>query len=93
VVGTVGRATGKIRIEVKEDTKKASLNEQIADFTLPPSTANTDEWQGYNDISKNDSIHKTACHAKKEYARDDDQDGRREVHTNTSEGIWTGLRN
>lgn len=52
VVGIVGRQTGNIRIEVKEDTKKASLNEQSGDFTLPASTANTDEWQGYNDIPK-----------------------------------------
>ena len=26
-------------------------------------------------------------------ARDDDRDGIREVHTNTTEGMWTGLRN
>ncbi len=32
-------------------------------------------------------------HSKKEYARDDDGDGIREVHCNTMEGIWTGLRN
>jgi transposase len=38
-------------------------------------------------------IHKTVCHAKKEYARDEDGDGIREVHVNTIEGIWTGLRN
>jgi transposase-like protein len=29
----------------------------------------------------------------KEWARDDDGDGIREVHTNTAEGMWTGLRN
>jgi transposase len=28
-----------------------------------------------------------------EYARDDDGDGVREVHCNTPDGIWTGLRN
>jgi hypothetical protein len=28
-----------------------------------------------------------------EFARDDDGDGVREVHCNTLEGIWTGLRN
>ena len=28
-----------------------------------------------------------------EWARDDDGDGIREVHDNTLEGIWTGLRN
>jgi hypothetical protein len=33
------------------------------------------------------------CHSKKEWARDDDGDGIREVHTNTIEGLWTGLRN
>jgi len=33
------------------------------------------------------------CHSKKEWARDDDGDGVREVHCNTMEGIWTGLRN
>ena len=28
-----------------------------------------------------------------EWARDDDGDGVREVHDNTLEGLWTGLRN
>lgn len=93
VVGTVGRESGQIRIEVKMDTKKKSLNEQIDAFTLPGNTVNTDEWRGYNDVSKKKREHKTVCHAEKEYARDDDGDGIREVHTNTSEGIWTGLRN
>jgi hypothetical protein len=33
------------------------------------------------------------CHAEGEWARDDDDDGVREVHCNTLEGLWTGLRN
>jgi hypothetical protein len=33
------------------------------------------------------------AHGVKEWARDDDGDGIREVHTNTAEGMWTGLRN
>lgn len=32
-------------------------------------------------------------HSDREWARDDDGDGVREVHCNTKEGIWTGLRN
>ena len=32
-------------------------------------------------------------HVAGEWARDDDGDGIREVHVNTSEGLWTGLRN
>ena len=35
----------------------------------------------------------TVCHAEREWARDDDGDGVREVHNNTMEGLWTGLRN
>ena len=35
------------------------------------------------------------CHApgQREWARDDDGDGVREVHVNTLGGIWTGVRN
>ena len=33
------------------------------------------------------------CLSRCEYARDDDGDGFCEVHCNTMEGIWTGLRN
>ena len=35
----------------------------------------------------------TVCHGKGEWARDDDGDGVREVHTNTCEGSWTTVRN
>ncbi len=38
-------------------------------------------------------IHHTVCHGQKEWARDDDGDGIREVHTNTIEGLWTSARN
>ena len=37
--------------------------------------------------------HATVCHSQGEWARDDDGDGIREVHDNTLEGLWTGLRN
>ncbi len=36
--------------------------------------------------------HKTVCHARGEYARDDDGDGFCEVHVNTMEGVWSLLR-
>ncbi len=32
-------------------------------------------------------------HNRREWARDDDGDGVREVHRNTMEGHWVGLRN
>ena len=39
--------------------------------------------------------HATVCHTpgQREWARDDDGDGVREVHNNTLEGLWQGLRN
>lgn len=56
---------------------------------------NTDEWWAYHSLPEHDRTHKTVCHkpGKREWARDDDGDGVREVHNNTSEGLWTGLRN
>jgi hypothetical protein len=56
-------------------------------------TVNTDEWQGYNHLPEMGRGHATVCHAEGEWARDDDGDGVREVHDNTQEGLWTGLRN
>jgi transposase-like protein len=53
----------------------------------------TDEWSGYKRLGWDGYAHATVCHAQREWARDDDGDGVREVHCNTMEGIWTGLRN
>jgi transposase len=52
----------------------------------------TDEWSGYKRLAWDGYAHATVCHAHEEWARDDDGDGVREVHCNTMEGIWTGLR-
>ena len=56
---------------------------------------NTDEWQAYAHLPETGRPHRTVCHAPgiREWARDDDGDGVREVHCNTMEGVWTGCRN
>ena len=36
--------------------------------------------------------HKTVCHGRGKYARDEDGDGFCEVHVNTIEGFWSLLR-
>jgi len=36
--------------------------------------------------------HRTVCHSRGEYARDEDGDGFHEVHVNTAEGFWSLLR-
>jgi hypothetical protein len=56
---------------------------------------NTDEWSAEWHLATTGRIHQTVCHTpgQRDWARDDDGDGIREVHNNTMEGIWTGCRN
>jgi transposase-like protein len=67
----------------------------VLDATRDGCTVNTDEWGACNHLTEQQRNHVTVCHApsKCEWARDDDGDGVREVHINTNEGLWTGLRN
>ncbi len=55
----------------------------------------TDEWPAYNHLPETGRGHASVCHTPghREWARDDDGDGVREVHSNTMEGLWTGVRN
>ena len=53
----------------------------------------TDESDAYNLVLATGRGHETVCYSAKEYAKDDDDDGIQEVHCNTLEGIWAGLRN
>lgn len=60
-----------------------------------PCRAATDEWKAYARLKETGRIHQTVNHAPPhpEWAKDANGDGIREVHCNTLEGIWTGLRN
>jgi hypothetical protein len=49
----------------------------------------TDEWRSWHGSH---AQHASVCHSAGEWARDDDGDGKREVHCNTCEGAGTGLR-
>ena len=78
---------------VAAHSDRKTLEAVVGDATTPGTTVNTDEWSGYNGLAAMDRGHATVCHADREWARDDDGDGVREVHDNTLEGLWTGLRN
>jgi transposase-like protein len=58
---------------------------------VPPGSTRlyTDEWQSYRGSHPG---HATVSHAVREWARDDDGDGRREVHCNSCEGAGAALR-
>lgn len=93
VAGVVGRETGQARLTVCDDTKQSTIQPFVEDSTQPDVILNTDESSAYEGISETGRTHVTVCHSAGERARDDDGDGVREVHDNTMEGMWTGLRN
>jgi transposase-like protein len=94
VCGVVGRQSGWLALRVGRRNWAAELVHQtVVPRTVPGATAYTDEWAGYRPLRGEGRGHATVNHARGEYARDDDGDGVREVHCNTLEGLWTGLRN
>ena len=89
VLGTIGRQSGQVRLRVVLDTKSVTLRQHVEPFTSEGTHVYTDEYDSYNRVERR---HSTVAHGAHEWARDDDGDGRREVHTNTLEGMWAGLR-
>lgn len=89
VLGTIGRETGQVRLRVAADTKQVTLRQQVEQFTGEGTHLYTDESDSYNTVDRPRS---SVAHGSKEWARDEDGDGIREVHTNTAEGMWAGLR-
>jgi transposase len=89
----VGRQSGAVRLTVTEHSDGETLNGVVRGAAEPPAVVNTDDWRGYDRMAATGCARKVVCHAAGEGARDDDGDGVREVHVNTMEGLWTGLRN
>jgi transposase-like protein len=73
-----------------KNTQGNTLCPCVERFTQAQATLYTDEYDSYNRLQR---IRHTVCHGNNEWARDDDGDGVREVHVNSNEGGWTGLRN
>jgi transposase-like protein len=93
VAAVVGRQSGQVRLRVVEHADQKTLQEFVRRMTWPGTLVNSDEWSGYARLPELGRGHATVCHSQGEWARDDDGDGIREVHDNTLEGLWTGLRN
>ena len=79
-----GRQSGQCRLRVRPHTDGKTLQQQVHGYTKKAAICYTDEGQGDNRIKR---AHHTVCHGQKEWARDDDGDGVREVHVNTIEGL------
>ena len=92
----VGRESGEVRLDVIETASMVELDDVVDKGCLEGTTVNTDEWNGSNRIgSRHRRVHRTVDHSgpKGTWALDRDGDGVREVHCNTLEGLWTGVRN
>ena len=83
---------GQVIINMLSNVKKATIEPFIKKHVAPQSQVYTDEYNIYDDLESWGFRHKTVCHGKGEYARDDDKDGIYEVHVNTMEGVWSLLR-
>jgi transposase-like protein len=94
VVGVVSRQTGEAVLGVVERTDQPALTAFVTRATGDGATVYTDEWSGYARLPEVGRGHATVNHTpgKREWARDDDGDGVREVHDNTLEGRWAALR-
>ena len=95
VAGVVRRKSGQIRLQVCRHSDRETLQSFVEAKTRKDCTVNSDEWQAYNHVPETGRTLKQVCHTpgRRQWARDEDGDQIREVHNNTMEGIWTGLRN
>jgi transposase len=92
VCGVVGRESGAIRLSVTERSDGETWDTVVRRASRPMATVNTDEGCGSNGLPEMGRPRAAVGHVRGEWARDDDGDGIREVHVNTPEGLWTGLR-
>jgi transposase len=92
-MGTIGRQSGQVRLEVLMHTSKEEVQAYLGAHRSSKGVCYSDEHLAYQGVESQRLSHKTVCHSIKEWARDDDGDGINEVHSNTIEGFWQGLRN
>ena len=84
--------TGEVMIRMLANVKQATIGPLIKRTIAEGTVVNTDEYDIYGRLEEWGYDHRTVCHAKGEYARDDDGDGFCETHVNTLEGFWSLLR-
>ena len=74
------------------NVQQATIRPVIEATVVNGALVYTDEYDIYARLEEWGYGHETVCHARGEYARDEDGDGFCEVHVNTAEGFWSLLR-
>ena len=83
---------GQVVIRMLADVKQTTIAPLIKSTIGSGTLVYTDEYGIYARLPEWGYQHKTVCHSRGEYARDEDGDGFYEVHVNTIEGFWSLLR-
>jgi transposase-like protein len=83
---------GDVVIAMLANVQQVTIKPLIKATIAVGSLIYTDEYAIYTPVPKWGYKHKTVCHGRGEYARDEDGDGFCEVHVNTMEGFWSLLR-
>lgn len=91
ILGLIQRG-GDIALTMLENVKQKTIEPIIRTTIAPGTLIYTDEYDIYGKLTEWGYQHKTVCHSKGEFARDEDGDGFCEVHVNTIEGFWSLLR-
>ena len=74
------------------NVQQVTIQPIVTAAVAPGTLVHTDEYSIYARLPAWGYGHKAVCHARGEYARDEDGDGFCEVHVNTIEGFWSLLR-
>ena len=74
------------------DVRQTTIKPVVEAAVVRGALVHTDEYASYARLPAWGYRHKTVCHGRGEYARDEDGDGFCEIHVNTMEGTWSLLR-
>jgi transposase len=88
VLGLIERG-GQVVLSMLPDVKQRRIKPIITETIAPGASVMTDEYDIYNRLPEWGDGHRTVCHGRGEFARDEDGDGCCEVHVKTIEGFWS----
>src|SRR3712207_5501213 len=91
ILGLLQRG-GEVAVRMLADVRQATIRPVIEATVARGALVHTDEYGVSARLEAWGYRHKTVCHSRGEYARDEDGDGFCEVHVNTAEGLWSLLR-
>jgi transposase-like protein len=91
IFGMIERG-GQVMIRMLPNVQQATIHPIIEKTVAKGSKAYTDEYNIYARLPGLGYGHRTVCHSRGEYARDEDGDGFCEVHVNTMVTVHLPLR-